>query len=567
MRRYILTIAALLVAVAASAQVTREVEVTKQYVPKLPPAHKLDMVTDKQDTVTIRPEIDYTIAPKSFASALSTSKFRPATVTYWEYNKRYPFYVKVGAGYPLASEVDVYATTNRADVGYITGYVNHRGQFSKIKGETELAKGEVVPYDNNSQQMTNRVGVNGGKYFGRYTLDGDVYYQSDIYHRYPQQVTETTADEVNFENIAARLTFGDSFSDLSKFNFGIYAAADYYNDKSEHLLEADQTLKLQQFSLSAGVKAARKLAERAELMISADYNGYYGSKSLENYTDNIVSATALFGYHAKRIFDMKLGVTYSFDNNTVLDKSQHHILPYLYAGADAFENGAVVPYVEFDSKLINNSYQQLQRINPYIAMPAEVSLLPNTVEYNARVGVSGHVGGNKFAYRLYGNMGLIKDALYWYSPTPAYFDAEVADQTVFSLEASLEYKPISQLYIAASAKGMIYKTPQSVEVENCKPSILGNLSIRYTHSKFAIGASADVVGATKWTVYLTQDRSSSAVVSYPTYINLKATFDWFISKQCTLYLEGRNLTNSKIHNWALYKEYGAGGVVGVKVQF
>ena len=39
MRRYILTIAALLVAVAASAQVTREVEVTKQYVPKLPPAH------------------------------------------------------------------------------------------------------------------------------------------------------------------------------------------------------------------------------------------------------------------------------------------------------------------------------------------------------------------------------------------------------------------------------------------------------------------------------------------------------------------------------------------------
>ena len=49
----------------------------------------------------------------------------------------------MGAGYPLASEVDVYATTNRADVGYITGYVNHRGQFSKIKGETELAKGEV----------------------------------------------------------------------------------------------------------------------------------------------------------------------------------------------------------------------------------------------------------------------------------------------------------------------------------------------------------------------------------------------------------------------------------------
>ena len=96
MRRYILTIAALVVSFIAFAQVNREVEVTKQYVPKLQAAQKLDMVTDKQDTVTIRPEIDYTITPKSFASALTTSKFRPATVTYWEFNKRYPIYVKVG---------------------------------------------------------------------------------------------------------------------------------------------------------------------------------------------------------------------------------------------------------------------------------------------------------------------------------------------------------------------------------------------------------------------------------------------------------------------------------------
>ena len=60
---------------------------------------------------------------------------------------------------------------------------------------------------------------------------------------------------------------------------------------------------------------------------------------------------------------------------------------------------------------------------------------------------------------------------------------------------------------------------------------------------------------------------NSAVVTYPTYVDLDVTFDWFISKKCTLYVEGRNLTNSKIYHWALYKEYGVGGIMGVKIQF
>lgn len=129
-----------------------------------------------------RPEIDYTITPRSFSSTLGTHRFKPASVTYWEYMKEYSFYMKLGVGYPLNSVADVYASTHRADVGYIMGYVNHRGQYSKIR-MTDLFDGSS--YRNNSQQMVNRVGVNAGKYFGRYTLSGDIYYQSDIYHRYP----------------------------------------------------------------------------------------------------------------------------------------------------------------------------------------------------------------------------------------------------------------------------------------------------------------------------------------------------------------------------------------------
>ena len=82
----------------AAAQVEKQVEVTKAYVPKVESASKLPVQPDMTDTARMRPEIDYTITPLSLRTTLSTRPIRPATVTYWEFNRPLPFYVKAGAG-------------------------------------------------------------------------------------------------------------------------------------------------------------------------------------------------------------------------------------------------------------------------------------------------------------------------------------------------------------------------------------------------------------------------------------------------------------------------------------
>lgn len=566
MKRFILTISAVVFALTAAAQVTREVEVVKEYIPKLPPARKLDMATDKQDTVNIRPEIDYTITPNSFTSALSTSKVRPATVTYWEFDKRYPFYLKAGVGYPLATELDVYASTNRADVGYLSGYVNHRGRFSNIKDSYTLA-GQIFEYDNSVQSMENRIGLNGGKYIGRYTLDGDIYYQSNQYNRYAlPQVEEQQTPAVNYENFAAAFKFGDSFSDMSKVNFSVYASADYYNDKSNQLL--DDT-KLQQAATTVGAIVGREVATRTLLTLSLGYNGYYGLKSLDSYSDNVISATAMVNFHTKKKLDVRAGLTYSYDNLKGVDGNRkNHIFPHLYLGANLFDNGAFVPYVEVDGELVNNSFQQLQQQNPYVILSANV---PNTYSYNFRIGFSGNVLKNRLSYRVYADADIVRNALYWTIMQPAYFEAMVGRYTVWSINAALEYKPLSTLYFALKAKGMAYKEPSEWTIANHRPSFEGEFNARYTHRKFAVGASARVVGKTNWSVLETPATSEGEAVyqtvNYPAYVDLSLVFDWFVGKRCTLYVEGRNLANAKIYHWALYKEYGIGALAGVKVQF
>ena len=110
---------------ATMAQVEKQVEVTKAYVPRVEQASKLAIAPDMTDTVQMRPEIDYTVTPLSLETTLVTRPIRPATVTYWEFNRPLPFYLKAGAGYPLNSVLDFYASSQNPSTGYVVGYVNH----------------------------------------------------------------------------------------------------------------------------------------------------------------------------------------------------------------------------------------------------------------------------------------------------------------------------------------------------------------------------------------------------------------------------------------------------------
>ena len=232
------------------------------------------------------------------------------------------------------------------------------------------------------------------------------------------------------------------------------------------------------------------------------------------------------------------------------------------------KRGVFVPYVEVDSYIENNSYQSLQGVNPYILLrDLEYMSVPNTAVYNLRAGFTGHTVNNKFSYRLYANVASMSDALYWVNVDNIGFDVITDSQNIISLNASVEYKPFSSLLLGAGFKGMYYDN--GADVESGKPAFLADFAVRYTHRKFAIGATAEAMGSRSWTFIDTTAANGGGISShkYPACVDLGLTFDWFVAKQCTVYVEGRNLANAKIYDWALYRRLGAGAVVGIKVQF
>ena len=589
MKRYITTLIALcVVSFVASAQVTKQVEVTKNFAPEIGESRKMDIAPNMVDTITLRPEIDYTVTPRSFASALGTHRFNPATVTYWEYQRKYPFYLKLGAGYPLNTVGDFYATTHRADVGYLTGYINHYGQYSKLKYYNGF-DGNYYK-DNRSMQMNNKFGVMGGKYFGRYTLSGDLYYRMDTYHRYPfhNQTTDDGAPimeykrrKIDSDDVNLALSFGDAFADYSFLNFKVYAEANLYNDKSENFIAGDH---YQQINVNAGATIAREITKRSALTLDVNYDGYYGLKSLKNYDNSIVGLDLRYRYRSGKLIDLTAGAKVLYDNNPAdkVKQNRWHAFPYLALSLNINDKGVFVPYVEVNGELQNNSYSSLVRRNPYMAILGGAdgslsadSVVPNTELYNVRFGVSGHSASSKFAYRFYANMSFMKNAVYWYNINQIFFGVESASRNIWSLCGAVDYKPISQLLLTAQVKGSLYNGDASVE--DAMPNVEALLRARYTHKKFTVGLSAELYGPTKWTCI--QDYSlfwpettmpvNSDVFRAPTSLNLSLYGDYRASKTCTVYAEVNNIVGDVLptYHWAFYREMGASFTVGVKLQF
>lgn len=562
-RLFILYIGILFGAFTVNAQVEKEVEVSKNYVPSLSTHQKRDYMPDVQDTVKMHPEIDYKIYPQSFTSELPQHRFKPAQLTYYEYAKQHPFYLKAGLGYPLNSVVDAYVSSERADVGYVMAYFNHKGEFSK---KTVRNSSSLDRISNNSQQMLNRVGFDGGKYLGQYNLQGALVYESDVYERYPMaRLPEDVYDprEVNFENFKLNIGFGDKFVDLRHFNFELHASADYFHDKSECY---EKGLKFQQFTLNAGASIARRIGRRGAFNLGFDYDGYIGIKDLSAYRNNLLTARAGFEWASGKLINLEVGLKYVYDNLRDEQKSKlHHIFPEVHLSFNIGKKGLFVPFVELKGELENNSYHSLVKENPYFTeIPSlpQVRPLLNTENYDLRAGFAGHTRSCRLSYYANFNFRLQKNALYSYALSYIWVGHEQASREVMSVNAGLTYKPLSSLEMGLN--GTWQHSRNHSQYCDPLPMIKANAFLRYSHRVFAIKVGCNFETKRTWS-HSTNIEIPETRFTAPAFADLSLGMDFRIKQGYVLFIEGRNLANQDMYSYAFYKKYGAAFTVGVKI--
>lgn len=550
MKRLTYIITLLCLPAAVSAQVAKQVEVSKDYTPSVGTAQKLSLVPDMTDTVTMQPDIDYTITPRSYQTSLLTENFKPATITYWDYNRSRPFYAKGAFGAPLTSEGDIYVSTYNKDRGYAMAYANHWGDYRNRKNFA----GEKVT--SHTTEMSNRLGGRAGLILGRHILEFDVYGDRQLRHRYP-----TTGDRIRFGNVAGKIRIGDDFTDLRRWNFNIEVGGDMFGDS----YAPEDGEKRRQSSLSARLAVGKMLGGRHILKVHAGYTGVFGAKALADYEDNTLMAGLRYGISGRKL-EFLIGADYYHDRVEFSTDSPHYVFPYMRMTWKNTSEG-FVPYVEVDGGLRRHDYGSLMYENPYMLLAdgdlLGAASLPNESYYNGRAGISGRLARGRFSYNISAEVTFADDHYYWYCRDYADYFFAPAYQHSLRIDGSIKFRPVGQF--EAELYAGVYAWENYKSYYSSRPSAQGALKLRYLGRKVTAGASLDYNNRIKW-MSMTP-AGDFEVVRTPSTFRLGVSVEWRVSDRWAVFAEGRNLTGSKVYEWAYYYYDTPQGVLGAKITF
>ncbi len=534
------------VATDASAQNTRRVEVSKAYSPEVTVATKLVAPTEINSSPAIDVDIEYDVRPDTWRTVLNAHDYKPVRATYWDFNRSTPLYVQVDAGYPLSSNAEVRYNLQSAKVGYLGVGFTHSGDYA-ARYSADGVKRSV----GNSFSMNNGLDVSGALLFDKRILEASATYDYDIFNRYAEIGSPA---RLNFHDANIGVRFGDNFANLKRLNFSIEANAGYW---SHRLPEAVDNLKSYgEFNVGASAKLAR-MFKNNRVDVAASFDMWRGGAI---YGDMRMGIDV--GYARRfKLVNLEVGIGYMYDKVSGRKRASHFVMPHAKVLFD-LKLDAFTPYVEVDTKVGQNGVASLYKRNPYIDfgyMADGFTSMANDSSYNVTIGFMGNVN-TRFAYRAYVGANFVRDYLTFYINREGFFAAATDSNSRIIYGAELEYSPIGGLRLGASIFG--YWDDGSMEYVDNKPMFEADAFAEYTLRRWKFHLTSDFIGKRRWTNIV-----DNTIYSDKTKIDLGVGVSFDVTQDINIYLEGVNLLNSKIYDFAYYYRSGIGFRAGVKIDF
>ena len=536
------------------AQEHKHVEVTTIYSPDLAKAAKLIAPASVAEDSDLQPEIEYSINTDIWQIELDDHFFDPAKASYWDYNRPVKTYMRAGFGTPGCSDFKFRYTTQNVRVGYFSVGFNHDGNFSKRESIDQQLRKVGESFD-----MRNGISLVAGTFVGSQMLEVDTKINLDSYNRYAERVPEVS--RLDFQNLGLKLTYGDSFSNLTRLNFGVDVHGGYWAHETPAVDKV--TSKLSQFNAGGALRLARIFyKDTFGLKIGGDM---YQSL-LTTYNDTRINAELQY---ARDFGFMKLesALGYMFDKVQDIATPSHYIMPRAKA---LFDVGLdyLTPYAELNTVVSQNSAAALYQMNPYIDYNVAENVMlamPNSRSYDIAAGIMGVAFKSSLTYRIYGGANLMKDCVVWYVTDAGNFGVATADNNRLFVGAELGYSPIGGLTLTAKVDAHKDNTESKYIID--APKLSGEFMAEYALKRWRFYASANLMGEREWTIVDAEGNCIETPFKSESTIDLRAGVSFRATSKWKVYVDGYNLLNAKIYDYAYYYRNGMGVVAGVEIDF
>ncbi|MFR9620318.1 MAG: hypothetical protein SNH63_03745 [Rikenellaceae bacterium] len=529
-------------------QIDRNVEVVKAYVPNIEPTDKLALVPDMSDDSYIMPDIDYSITPVSVESTFDLTHYKASTMNFTEYTSYPHYYLKLGAGLPLQSVVDLYASSFNVDQSFVMGYFNQSGRYANIDNDFGVEH-------SGSSQSHFRGGVAAGTYVGQRgkMLRGELRYRSDLWSRYATMCDSDYSHPL-YQSGGAQVEFGDDFVSLSGVDYALRGGVNYFWDRADYS------------STSYNLEA-----QFAGMIGSGKLLGSVGFEGISAADGSISNSTFTIGANYSKYgekFRFEFGAKYYGDDLSLAGSAEGYIVPRLMLDYN-IASTKFVGYVDLDGGLLYNDFGGLSEVNPYLALGSYGDR--NTMLYDLDLGLKGAILKGALSYNVYFDYDITTANRYWTfvgsaSELNNYFVLSLSDMTKVGASVELEYIPRSNTTIRLEASLANYIDNDAQIVANGMASGVARLSWEQRLGKLSLTLLGDYRSSREVTVM----DSSTLEVGNRTLgaeFDMGVSLNYRLSDRFFIFGDVRNIFNADIYDWAYYREYGVNFMAGIKVQF
>lgn len=555
MRHYILLSLLTLVAVSVSAQekLSRQVEVTKDFTPDVDKASKKDVPPTMYDTVKLKPEIRYSIAPKTSPNAIKIDTIAAAGIATNTFSPGTPLFIRLGGGYPLNSLADIYFSKIYEQGSNFGAYINHDGYWGKLKNEM----GDELDAKDYSVKAGLFGTVNIGKHY-KFESDATVLLRGvDKYGLLAiEQIplpSYGAASRAKWLEGTYNLAFGDDFTDLSRVNFRIEAGVYLLGDNNKN----------REYSYNIGAKVG-KAFNRHAVTLKATWLATNGAQGdIDGYKDNMLTFSPRYEHKGNK-FDIEAGIDVTINDNDV----------WVFPQAKLTWNvatGAFVPYIEARGTMTQNSYRNTLAQNPYTR--AGWVMPTNEEEYLILAGVSGDINA-KFNYKAYAGFDIMHNKN-WF--TQIYNEGSTNDMGYVTESVSLlkiggnidwSISPSLRAELGVDYQGVLFTDiPKAFNL----PNLTSKIEVTYNYrSRFEVAMSGCF--ATPRKIYAIGTKIEETLGGlYES--KTSSTFDlglrakWNISQRVGVFANATNLLGAKLYPYGYYVGRGATITAGITLNF
>lgn len=516
--------------------IKKEVEVVKPYEPVVSDAHKISILPKINDTVTVRPNIQYNIVPTMMSTEYQVNPINAAKMLSMPVPKLYHSYLKLGFGNYTTPLAEVYVNSLRSKK-YSAGFFFHH-QSSSGKVKLDNSRKVDAGYSETTGELFGKKFLKSSYLYGSGALSGNQVFR---YGYKPTIDTVLEKGDIRQNYFLAKLNAGlrSTHSDSSKLSYDINFSYNFFRDRvnhNENNLDIIGKFSKRYESKMLGLNASYSLLKPNQLLDSAKK-----SNTLLELNPWVGLATS--------DYRLKLGVNIDFES----ERGAFNL--HLYPDAEfqfVAVKDVIIPFLGLTGGVKTHSFRDIAYENPFIKPGLNVR--NSNMKLNFYGGLKGSLGNKasyvlKFDYSSLDNQYLFvndtsnrlrNDFVVAYSPVDIFTEHaevsyDVSDQISLGLQTNLyQYTPVNELHAWH------------------KPSYDIGISAKYNlRNKILVDLTILGMGKRYAKEFETLDPKPISK-ELPSTLDLNLGIEYRYTKILSIWLKFNNFTASKYYMWNQY---------------